>query len=48
MAMFIAQKIIDGTFSYKQIFSFALYKRYQTEVDAILTAEGRTDLIALG
>lgn len=45
MAMFIAHRIIDGTFTYKQIFSFRLYQRYKLDTDAILIAEGRQDLI---
>lgn len=45
MAMFIALRIIDGTFKYKQIFSFRIYQRYKEETTAILIAEGREDLI---
>lgn len=43
--MFIALRLMDGTFKYKVIFNFRIYKKYQEETDAILTAEGREDLI---
>lgn len=46
MALFMAKKIIDGTMDYAAIFNFSLYKRYQDDVDTILIAEGREDLIA--
>lgn len=45
MAMFIALRILDGTFRYKQIFGFRIYQRYKEQTDAILIAEGREDLI---
>lgn len=45
MAMFIALRIMDSTFTYKQIFGFRLYQRYKEETNAILIAEGREDLI---
>lgn len=45
MAMFIALRIMDGTFKYKQIFGFRIYQRYKEETKAILIAEGREDLI---
>lgn len=45
MAMFIALRILDGTFKYKQIFGFRIYQRYEEETNAILIAEGREDLI---
>ena len=45
MAMFIALRIMDGTFKYKKIFGFEIYQRYKEDTDAILTAEGRQDLI---
>lgn len=45
MALFIALRILDGTFKYSKIFSFRIYKKYQEETDAILVAEGRQDLI---
>lgn len=44
MAMYIAIKIIDGTFDYS-ILDFKIYQRYQKDVDSILVAEGRADLI---
>ena len=45
MAMYIAIKIMEGKQDYAKIFSFPLYKKYQDDVDAILIAEGREDLI---
>lgn len=45
MAMFIALRLIDGTFKYNVIFGFRIYKKYQEETDAILVSEGREDLI---
>lgn len=45
MAMYMALKIMEGTQDYKKIFEFALYKKYQDDVDAILIAEGREELI---
>ncbi len=38
-------KIMEGKQDYAKIFSFQLYKKYQDDVDAILIAEGREDLI---
>lgn len=38
-------KIMKGKRDYAKIFSFPLYKKYQDEVDAILIAEGKQDLI---
>ena len=43
--MFIAFRLMDGTFKYKQIFGFKMYQRFQEETNAILVAEGRQDLI---
>lgn len=45
MAMYIAQKIMDGSQQYEYVFSISLYKRYQEDVDAILIGEGKQDLI---
>lgn len=45
MAMYMAQKILDGKQSYEKTFGIEMYKRYQDDVDAILIAEGREDLI---
>lgn len=45
MAMFIALRLMDGTFKYKMIFGFNFYKRFQEQTNAILVAEGRQDLI---
>lgn len=43
--MFIALRLMDGTFEYKVIFGFERYKRYMEDTNAILIAEGRKDLI---
>jgi hypothetical protein len=45
MAAYFAEKIMDGSVSYEKIFACRIYKKYQDDVDAILTAEGKTDLI---
>lgn len=45
MALFIAQMIIRGTFDYATFFSYPLWRHHQDDVDAILEAEGRGDLI---
>lgn len=45
MALYIANKIMEGTQDYAYIFSIQIYKRYQSDVDAILISEGRQDLI---
>lgn len=45
MAMFIALRLMDGTFKYKTIFGFNFYKKFQEQTNAILVAEGREDLI---
>lgn len=45
MAMYIAQKIMEGRQDYEHVFSISVYKRYQDDVDAILIAEGKQDLI---
>lgn len=45
MAMFISRKIMEGSQDYSYVFSISVYKRYQADVDAILIAEGRQDLI---
>ena len=45
MAMYIAIKIMEGKVDYKAVFDFPLYQKYQDEVDAILIAEGKQDLI---
>ena len=45
MAMYMAEKIMSGSQNYAKIFSVSLYKKYQEDVDAILIAEGREDLM---
>lgn len=46
MAMYMAAKIMDGQQSYAKVFSIKMYQRYQDDVDAILIAEGKEELIA--
>ena len=36
---------MEGRQDYATVFSFPLYLKYQDDVDAILIAEGREDLI---
>lgn len=45
MAMFIALRLIDGTFKYRKIFGFKRFLVYKEDTDTILVAEGRQDLI---
>lgn len=45
IAMYIATKIMNGSQSYSYVFSITMYQRYKADVDAILIAEGRQDLI---
>lgn len=45
MAMYMASKIMDGQQSYAKVFSIKMYQRYQDDVDAILIAEGKEELI---
>ena len=45
MAPYFANAIIEGRMQYEAVFAITLYKRYQDDVDAILTAEGKEDLI---
>lgn len=45
MAMFMASKIMLGQQSYQKIFSIRMYKHFQEDVNAILIAEGKDDLI---
>ena len=45
VAMYMAEKILQGKQDYTKIFGVSLYKKYQDDVDAILIAEGREDLI---
>lgn len=46
MAMYIAEKIMAGQQSYEKVFNIGIYKKYQNDVNSILVAKGRTDLIA--
>ena len=45
MAQFIAAKIIGGSQDYAQTFAKPFFHKYQEDVDTILIAEGREDLI---
>jgi len=45
MAMYIAEKIMNGQQSYTKVFSISIYKKYQADTDAILVAEGKENLI---
>lgn len=45
MALFIAQKIIAKRFKYEKIFKFKNLQMYKEEVNMILIAEGKEDLI---
>lgn len=45
MAQYIARKIIEGRQDYQSVFSISIYKKYQEDVDSILVAEGKQDLI---
>lgn len=44
MALFMAKNMMDGKLSY-EILRPSLYRRYKNDVDVILVAEGRADLI---
>ncbi len=45
MAAYLAMRIEAGKLDYKTVFSMAVYKQFQADVDAILIADGRQDLI---
>lgn len=45
MAIYFANAIIEGRMKYEAVFTINLYLRYQDDVDAILVAEGKEDLI---
>lgn len=47
MPLYIAEQIKIGKMSYKQIFSIQMWKKYQDDVDAILIADGKADLIVI-
>lgn len=42
MAAYIAMRVEMGKMNYKKIFSFTMYQRFQSDVDAILSADGYT------
>ncbi len=46
MALFIADRILAGQYDYATVMQLALFARYQRQVDELLIAEGRADLIA--
>ncbi len=45
MAIYMAKRLMAGTLDYYTIFSSAYFKPYKNDVDMILIAEGRQDLI---
>lgn len=45
MALFIADRIIKGQYDYATVMRLPLFAQYKKEVDEILIAEGREDLI---
>ncbi len=45
MAAYLAMRIMDGAMDYASIFSQTRFQKYKADVDAILVAEGRQDLI---
>ena len=47
MAVFIAEKIIDGVQKYTDVFKIKLYQRYQKDVNAILKERGHEELIGV-
>lgn len=46
MALFIAKRLIVGQYDYATIMKLDLFAQYKHDVDTILIAEGREDLIA--
>ncbi len=47
MAVFIAEKIINGVQKYTDVFKIELYQRYQKDVDAILKERGYEELVGV-
>lgn len=47
MAVFIAEKIIDGVQKYTDVFKIKLYQRYKKDVDTILKERGHEELIGV-
>ena len=45
MAAYFAIQIEGGKLSYQKVFSIKMWQRYQDDVDAILIADGKQDLI---
>lgn len=45
MALFIANRILVGQYDYATIMQLSLFAKYKDDVDQILIAEGREDLI---
>ena len=42
MEAYIAMRVEMGKMNYNKIFSFTMYQRFQSDVDAILAADGYT------
>lgn len=45
MALFIANRIVVGQYDYATVMKLSLFAKYKDDVDQILIAEGREDLI---
>lgn len=45
MALYLAMRLEAGKIEYAKIFSVDIYKPFKVDVDAILIADGRQDLI---
>lgn len=45
MAAYFAMRILQGKLTYEKVMSVPLYQQFKPEIDAILIAEGREDLI---
>lgn len=45
MAAYFAMRIMDKAVTYAQVMSVAYYAQYKDDIDAILIAEGKADLI---
>jgi hypothetical protein len=45
MALYLAKQIMEGKMDYVAVFSRKTFQPYKEDVDDILTAEGKQDLI---
>lgn len=45
MAIYLAMRIMDGAMDYAAIFNQTRFQKYKADVDAILAAENKQDLI---